>query len=66
MRDIRERQKLTQETVADRADLNRKTVGNAERGDYAPTLPVLFALADALDVPLSEVVRVYEERLAAR
>jgi transcriptional regulator with XRE-family HTH domain len=63
VREIRARQQLSQETVADRGELNRKTVGQVERCEITPSFAVLVSIAHGLDVPLSELVRVYEERL---
>lgn len=63
IREIRARQHLSQETVAARGELNRKTVGDVERGDMSPSFAVLVSIAHGLGVPLSELVRVYEERL---
>jgi len=51
---IREAQNLTQQDVADAAGIDRKTINRIEKGHHYPTLPVLFAIAIALDVhPLS-------------
>lgn len=63
IRQLREARGLTQEEVTDRAGLSKNTVGTAERGDFAPTFPVLASIADGLGVTLGELVRVYEERL---
>jgi len=55
---------LSQEELADRAKLNRKTVGAIERGEWSPTFVALVSIADGLGVTLGELIRVYEERLA--
>ena len=47
---IREAKNLTQQDVADAAGIDRKTINRIERGHHYPTLPVLFAIAIALDV----------------
>jgi transcriptional regulator with XRE-family HTH domain len=64
VRVIRAGKQLTQEEVADRGRLDRKTPGRVERGDYSPTFTVLVSIADGLDVPLSELVRVYEAQMS--
>ena len=65
VREIRARHQLSQEGVAGRGGVGRKYVGQIERGEIIPSFAALVALAKGLDVPLSELVRVYEERLRA-
>jgi len=65
VRSIRAAKRLTQEDVANRARLDRKTVSRIESGSYLLTFAALVSVADGLGVPLSELVRVYEERLGA-
>jgi transcriptional regulator with XRE-family HTH domain len=65
VREIRARQQLSQERVASRGGVGRKYVGQIERGEIIPSFAALVALANGLDVPLSELIRVYEERLKA-
>lgn len=65
VREIRARQQLSQERVASRGGVGRKYVGQIERGEIIPSFAALVALANGLGVPLSELVRVYEERLKA-
>jgi transcriptional regulator with XRE-family HTH domain len=63
VREIRARHQLSQERVAGKGGVGRKYVGQVERGEIIPSFAALIALATGLDVPLSELVRVYEERL---
>jgi transcriptional regulator with XRE-family HTH domain len=65
VREIRARHQLSQERVAGRGGVGRKYVGQIERGEIVPSFAALVALAKGLDVPLSELIRVYEERLPA-
>jgi transcriptional regulator with XRE-family HTH domain len=53
----RTRQKLTQERLAEQADLDRKTVNRIEQGTHATLIDHLTLIADALGVPLSDLVR---------
>ncbi|MBB4661566.1 transcriptional regulator with XRE-family HTH domain [Conexibacter arvalis] len=59
---MRTRQRLSQEAVADRADLSRNFVGMVERGEVSPSFDNLAKLADGLGVRLSELMRLYESR----
>jgi transcriptional regulator with XRE-family HTH domain len=63
VREIRARRKLTQERVGEDGGVGRKYVGQMERGEVVPSFASLVGVARGLDVPLSELVRVYEERL---
>jgi transcriptional regulator with XRE-family HTH domain len=65
VREIRARQQLSQERVAGRGGVGRKYVGQIERGEIVPSFAALIALAKGLNVTLSELVRVYEDRLQA-
>lgn len=64
-REIRARQQLSQEQVADRGGIGRKYVGQIERGEIVPSFAALVGIARGLEVALSELIRVYEQRLAA-
>lgn len=63
IREIRARQQLSQERVAAKGGVGRKYVGQIERGEITPSFAALVGIAAGLDVPLSELIRVYEERL---
>lgn len=64
VRELRGRKRLSQEAVAADAGLNRKTIGTLERAQSLPSFLAVVAIADAMEVPLSELVVVYEQRLA--
>lgn len=65
IREIRARQQLSQERVAAGGGVGRKYVGQLERAEITPSFAALVGVARGLDVPLSELVRVYEERAEA-
>ncbi len=65
IREIRARHQLSQERVAARGGVGRKYVGELERAEITPSFASLVAIAAGLDVPLSELIRVYEDRLRA-
>ncbi len=56
LRRLRRARKLTQEALADYAEISRPTVQRMEKGQAAPTLEVLLSLAQVLQVPLRDLV----------
>lgn len=48
--------KLSQEELADRAQLDRKTIGNIETGKANPELLTMELIATALDTSISELL----------
>lgn len=52
---------LSQERLAHEAGLHRTYVGLIERGLRKPTIQVAYALARALGVPLSDLIREAEK-----
>ena len=56
LRRLRLARKLTQYALADYADISRPTVQRIEKGETAASLEVLLALAQALKMPLRELV----------
>lgn len=57
IRDARLYMNLTQETLAERAGMDRQSVNRIENGHASPLLDNLLRIADALDVPLADLVR---------
>lgn len=51
---------LSQEELADRADVHPSYVSQLERGIKSPTLGVMLRLADALERPAWEMVKAVE------
>ena len=64
MREVRIRRGLSQEKLAELADLDRTFVSMIERGKRHPTLETAKSLAEALDVPLSTMIASAERRKA--
>jgi transcriptional regulator with XRE-family HTH domain len=56
LRRLRKARKLTQEALADYAEISRPTVQRIEKGQAAPTLEVLLSLAQVLQVPLRDLI----------
>lgn len=63
---IREQKGLSQEVVSGLADIGRTHLSAIERGIRKPTLETLFRLAEALDMPASEIVRMIESEILRR
>lgn len=58
---IREERGLSQEVLADRADLNRSYVGEVERGTAMPSLSTVTKIAKALNLSTSNLLARYED-----
>ena len=54
---------LSQEKLAFRCGSRRNYIGEIERGDKSSSLHIVFALAEALDVEASDLVRMAEGSL---
>ncbi len=51
----REQMKISQEKLAELADIHTSYIGQIERGLRYPSLKVLFKIADALNVKLADL-----------
>jgi len=54
---LREKNAWTQEELAERAQLHISYIGQIERGLRYPSLRVLFKIADALEVKISDLFK---------
>lgn len=61
VRDLRKRKNWSLEELAERAKMHVTYLSSIERGYRNPTLNVLAAVASALDVSLSSLVKGIEE-----
>lgn len=57
VRRLRTKRGLTQEKLAELAELNVSYIGFLERGENVPTLTIVLNLARALDVHAADLVR---------
>lgn len=57
LRKLRTEKGLTQEALADRAELHFTYISQVERGLKSPSLRSLAQIADALDISLSSLMR---------
>lgn len=49
---------LSQEKLAELADLNTNTISTIERGITSPTIETIYSLARALEIPVEELIKV--------
>jgi transcriptional regulator with XRE-family HTH domain len=63
VRETRAARRLSQEELGSGAGLHRNYVGAIERGEINPTFRILLKLTQGLDLPLSELLLLYERRL---
>ncbi|MEU9557959.1 helix-turn-helix domain-containing protein [Streptomyces fumanus] len=57
IRAARTDRKISQETLGERTGLDRKTINRIEQGAHSTLLDHLLLIADALGVPLADLVR---------
>ncbi len=66
VREARERAELSQERLAELADLHRTYVSMLERGERCPTLTTITKLAKALGARPSELLAAWEAKVGWR
>lgn len=57
VRNLRELRGMTQEQLAEEADVSATYIAFVERGDNVPTLTIILQIASALGVRPSELLR---------
>ncbi|BDR55596.1 helix-turn-helix transcriptional regulator [Xylocopilactobacillus apis] len=57
----RKKRGLTQEELAERVDVSRKTIGSLEKGNYTPSLLLGLRIAEELDVDINEIFQLRED-----
>ena len=50
--------KISQEKLAELADLNKNTIGSIERGEISPTIETLYKISEALGIELHDLVNI--------
>ena len=55
VRKLRQSRNLSQEELYDLAGLSKNQIGNIERGEVNTTISTAFAIASALNIPISEL-----------
>lgn len=62
LRTLRQARRMSQETLAHEAEIDRTYISSIERGVYATSIDVLDRLAKALGVEASELLRRHREQ----
>jgi transcriptional regulator with XRE-family HTH domain len=62
IRNLRRAAKMSQEELADRANIHRTTVSQLERGLKSPTVALLAKVAKALDTTPSRIMKMLETK----
>ncbi|MDF2923875.1 MAG: family transcriptional regulator [Paenibacillaceae bacterium] len=63
LRNLRKKQNMSQENLAFQSNLDRTYISMLERGVHQPTLNSLLALASALNMKASDLVRLVENEI---
>jgi len=58
IRELRNQRGISQEELANEAEVPLSQIGRIERGENNPTISTLYVLAQALDVELKELIDV--------
>ena len=64
IREIRAKRKMTQQQLADRAEIPRATLASMERDDSNPSLAAVYKVAVALDISIDDLLSVMDHRVA--
>jgi len=65
VRALRTERGVAQESLANLAGIERSHMGKVERGEHAPTLAIIFKIADALGCSTAVLMTETEKRLRA-
>ncbi len=66
LRELREKNNLSQEKLAEYCDLDRTYISLLERGLRQPSISTLFKLSDALSIKPSELVELVDLKLTGK
>ena len=64
LKELRREAGLSQDALAEKADLERTFISFLERGERQPTISTIIALASALRIDADEMVRLTIKRLS--
>jgi transcriptional regulator with XRE-family HTH domain len=63
LQQLRRQRRLSQEKLADVSGCHRTYISLLERGQHSPSMSILFALGEALDLTPSQLLALVEEHL---
>ena len=63
LQELRLQQALTQDQLAERAGTERSHISALERAEKGPTLATILSLAEALQIPVGQLMGLVEDRL---
>lgn len=64
IRELRAQRKMTQQQLADRADIPRATLATIEKDDSNPSLAAVYKIAVALDVTIDDLLETHHNRVS--
>lgn len=62
LEEIRKRNDITQEELAEKLEVSRQTIGSLENGRYNPSILLAFKIAHFFEMRIEEIF-IYEEEL---
>lgn len=63
IKDLRIKKELSQEQLAELADLHVNSIGSIERGEKSPTVETLSNISRSLDTTITEIFQLTEKQL---
>ena len=66
LKELRRQRSITQERLAESADLDRTYVSYLENGHRSPSLDTMLAISHALRIPFAQLASLVEEHLNSR
>ncbi len=63
IRELRAKRKMTQQQLADRADIPRATLATIEKDESNPSLAAVYKIAVALDCTIDDLLETHHERV---
>ena len=66
IRELRLRKGMSQEVLSGLAEISRSHLSMIETGGKSPNMETLWRISSALELPLSALIRMVEDRLRAK
>lgn len=63
VRELRLKNGLSQEKLADEIDSHQVYISEIEQGKKIPSLQILYKMAQSFKIPLSEMIKIVESKL---